>query len=94
MGKRRYPPLKNREVVAILTALGFFLVRQESSHAQYERLAEYDAATKEMIRRRAIVTVDNYPDFEEKMIKNLISQAGFSRDEFYGATKSTAAKIR
>ena len=86
MGKRKYPPLKNREVTAILVALGFSLVRQESSHAQYERPADASHS-------RALVTVDNYPDFEEKMIKNLISQSGFSREEFYRATKATGKKI-
>jgi predicted RNA binding protein YcfA (HicA-like mRNA interferase family) len=87
MGKRKYPPLKNREVVAILTALGFKLVRTESTHAQYERLADGN-------HTRALVTVDNYPDFEEKMLKNLISQSTFSREEFYGATKATLKKIQ
>lgn len=86
MGKRKYPPLKNREVVAILTALGFNLARQESSHAQYERTADKE-------HPRAIVTVDDYPDFEEKMIKNLISQSTFTREDFYGATKATRKKI-
>ncbi|MGD0793087.1 MAG: type II toxin-antitoxin system HicA family toxin [Terriglobales bacterium] len=86
MGKRKYPPLKHREVVQIVTTLGFTLARQESTHAQYERPAD---AT----RKRAIVTVDNYDDFEEKMIRNLISQSGFTREEFYGATSKTAKKI-
>ena len=87
MGKRKYPPLKHREIVQIVSALGFQLVRQESTHAQYERLAD-------SCRKRAIVTVDNYDDFEEKMIKSLISQSGFTREEFYGATDKTAKKIR
>jgi predicted RNA binding protein YcfA (HicA-like mRNA interferase family) len=86
MGKRRYPPLKHREVIQIVTALGFTLVRQESTHAQYERLAD---AT----RKRAIVTVDNYDDFEEKIIKKLIAQSGFTREKFYSATSKTAKKI-
>lgn len=86
MGKRKYPPLKHREIVQIVTALGFTLVRQESTHAQYERPADGT-------RKRAVVTVDNYDDFEEKMIKNLISQSGFTREEFYGATSKTDKKI-
>ena len=86
MGKRKYPPLKHREVVQIITSLGFTLIRQESSHAQYELAASGT-------RKRAVVTVDDYDDFEEKMIKNLISQSGFTRDQFYGATPKTAKKI-
>ena len=87
MGKRKYPPLKHREVVEILTALQFKKVRQESTHAQYERPSDGT-------RTRAIITVDDYPDFEEKLIKSMISQSTFTRDEFYGATKNTAKKIR
>jgi predicted RNA binding protein YcfA (HicA-like mRNA interferase family) len=86
MGKRKYPPLKHREIVQIVAALGFTLARQESTHAQYERPADGT-------RKRAVVTVDNYDDFEEKMIKNLISQSGFTREEFYGATFKTDKKI-
>ena len=70
MGKRKYPPLKHREVVDIVLALGFILDRQESTHAQYERAAD---AT----HLRAIVTVDNYDDFEEKTIKRMIGQSRF-----------------
>jgi predicted RNA binding protein YcfA (HicA-like mRNA interferase family) len=87
MGKRKYPPLKHREVVEIILSLGFTLDREESSHAQYERPAD---AT----HRRAIVTVDDYDDFEEKTIKRMIGQSGFTREQFYGATPKTAKKIR
>ncbi|MFZ0771905.1 MAG: type II toxin-antitoxin system HicA family toxin [Candidatus Sulfotelmatobacter sp.] len=87
MGKRKYPPLKHREVVDIVLSLGFVLDRQESSHAQYELAA---TAT----RNRAVVTVDNYDDFEEKTIKRIIAQSGFTRQQFYGATPKTAKKIR
>jgi hypothetical protein len=38
--------------------------------------------------------VDNYDDFEEKTIKRMISQSGFTRQQFYGATPKTAKKIR
>jgi len=40
------------------------------------------------------VTVDlHYPEFDDKMIKSTISQSGLNREQFYGATKRTAAKI-
>jgi predicted RNA binding protein YcfA (HicA-like mRNA interferase family) len=87
MGQRSYPPLKHREVVAIVIALGFALDREGSTHAQYERVAS-------SIRPRTLCTVDNYDDFEQKMIKRIISQIGCSREEFYGATPQTAKKIR
>ncbi len=87
MGQRRFPPLKHREVVAIVIALGFNLDREHSTHSQYERPAAEG-------RPRALCTVDDYDDFEQKMIKNIISQIGCTREEFYGATAQTAKKIR
>lgn len=51
MGQRSYPPLKPREVLAILRSLGFSFKRQDGSHAQYERAADGT-------RRRSVVTVD------------------------------------
>ncbi len=87
MGRRRYPPLTPSDVVAILRALGFQFKRQDGSHAQYERAAE---GTKP----RAIVTVDmSVREFWEEIIKSMVRQSGFSREEFYGATKSSAKKI-
>jgi hypothetical protein len=38
--------------------------------------------------------VDDYGEFDDRLIKIMISQSGFTREEFYGATKSTAKKIR
>ncbi len=87
MGQRRYPPLKPAEVVAVLARLGFQFKRQVGSHAHYERDADEQ-------RERAIVTVDmSVPEFWEDIIKSMIRQSGFSREEFYGATKGTAKKI-
>jgi predicted RNA binding protein YcfA (HicA-like mRNA interferase family) len=87
MGKRNCPPLKRKEVVDILLALGFALDRQESDHAQY-------VLAGDTIRKPALVTVDNYDDFEEKAIRQIILQSRFTRDQFYGATAETAKKIR
>ncbi len=86
MGQRKYPPLKHREIVDILRQLGFSLCRTVGSHEQYE-------CPDDGTRGRRIVTVDDYPEFEECLIKIMISQSGFSRKEFYGATKKSAKKI-
>ncbi len=87
MGERRYPPLTPAEVVAILRALGFTLLRQVGSHAQWERPSSAG-------RLRALVTVDmSVRDFWPELIKSMIRQAGSTREEFYGATKATARKI-
>lgn len=85
MGNRKYPPLKQSEMVAILVALGFRKVRH-GEHPCYER--EADAT-----RDRKIVPVDDYEEFDQTLIKLMIHQSGFNRDEFYGATKATARKI-
>jgi predicted RNA binding protein YcfA (HicA-like mRNA interferase family) len=85
MGKRKYPPLKQSEMVAILTVLGFKLVRH-GKHPVYE--LEADASGQ-----RRVVPVDDYPEFDETLIKSMIQQNGFTRETFYGATKKTAKKI-
>ncbi len=90
MGRRGHPPLTPTEVRGILIALGFVKLpsRQTSgSHEQYER-----AASEEHPRR--LVTLDTGPrEFWEAIIKSMIRQSGFSREQFYGATKATARKI-
>jgi predicted RNA binding protein YcfA (HicA-like mRNA interferase family) len=72
-------------MVAIFVALGFHLVRT-GKHACYERDAD-------AIRSRSVVPIDDYDEFEETLIKSMISQSGFDRSEFYGSTKASAKKI-
>jgi predicted RNA binding protein YcfA (HicA-like mRNA interferase family) len=86
LGQRKYRPLTPGEVVDILTALGFHFDRKEGSHAQYER-------AKDGVRPRSIVTVDTAEkQFDDFLIKSMIRQSSFSRDEFYRAIKSSARK--
>lgn len=88
MGKRKYPPLDRAEVLSILAALGFAFKRQRGSHAHYERPSNPG-------HERAVVTVDvAISEFDEWLIKKMISQSKFSREQFYGATPKTAKKIR
>lgn len=88
MGRRRFPPLCPAEVVSIIVALGFAHKRTSGSHAQYERPAC-------AVRVRAVVTVDMaVAEFWEEIIKSMIRQSGFCREEFYGANEKTAKKIR
>ena len=88
MGRRRYPPLTPSDVVRILEALGFKYRNQVGSHKHYERVADQK-------RRRSVVTVDMaIGEFADPLIKNMIDQSGFSRDQFYGATKYTANKAQ
>jgi len=86
MGKRKYPPLKQSEMVAIFLALGFVKDRN-GKHPCYERPADAQ-------RGRAVVPIDDYAEFDETLIKSMIAQSGFTREQFYGATKATAKKIR
>jgi predicted RNA binding protein YcfA (HicA-like mRNA interferase family) len=88
MGRRRYPPLKPSEVVAILDALGFVKKRQDGSHAQYERVATSSAPV------RAVVTVDmSISSFSVDLMQSMVRQSCVSREGFYGATSKTKKKI-
>lgn len=71
----------------ILKALGFVFKRQDgTSHEQYEKAAEG-------AQGRRIVTVDTAErDFGDFLIKSMIAQSGYSRNDFYGATKRSARK--
>ena len=82
---RKYPPLKLREVLAILRSLGFDEKSSVGSHHKYTRIVQGIQRT---------VTVDHsIDDFDPFLLKSMISQSGFSREEFYCATKETARKI-
>jgi len=84
MGKRSYPPLSQSDIQAIFRALGFSPDRH-NRHPVWEKPADEHGP-------RRIVPLDDYPEFEQKMIKNLIRQAGVTREKFYGATEKTARK--
>ena len=87
MGKQKYPVLKHSEVIDIIRALGFVFKRQTASHAHYERTPD------SKIPERKLVTVGAYSEFDDDLIKSMVRQSGFSREDFYGATKKTAKKI-
>ncbi|MFZ0394590.1 MAG: type II toxin-antitoxin system HicA family toxin [Terracidiphilus sp.] len=72
-------------MLEIFTSLGFVLDRS-NKHPVYERPADGK-------RPRTVVPVDDYDEFDESLIKSMILQSGFSREEFYGATKGTGKKI-
>jgi hypothetical protein len=71
-------------MVAILVALGFREDRH-GDHACYQREADET-------RTRKVVPVGDYDEFDQTLIKPMISESGFTRDQFYGATKVTARK--
>lgn len=86
MGKRKYLPMSPSDVIEIVVALGFVKKRKSGSHWQYERVADKDHS-------RAVVTIDESPDqFDDFLMKSMISQSGFSVEQFYGATKRSARK--
>jgi predicted RNA binding protein YcfA (HicA-like mRNA interferase family) len=86
MGKRSYPPLSQADMQAILKALGFSLDRS-GKHPIWVRPADNQ-------RTRKVIPLDDYPEFEQKLIKRIIRQTGFDRKAFYGATETTARKIK
>jgi predicted RNA binding protein YcfA (HicA-like mRNA interferase family) len=62
--------------------MGFERKATRGSHAQYEN------------EKRCKVTVDlAVSEFTDFLLKSMISQSGLTREEFYGATRSTAKKI-
>lgn len=82
---KKYPPLTDTEVVAILKALGFGYSHSEGGHDFY-KAAHSGKAWK--------VTVDpKASPFGDFLLKSMIAQSGYSRDQFYRATKKTAKKI-
>jgi predicted RNA binding protein YcfA (HicA-like mRNA interferase family) len=85
---QKYPPLKRREVLAILKALGFRCTHSRGSHDYWQRSAEDGGNTHTFT-----VTVDRYPDFSDRILVYMIEQSGVAREEFYGATPKTARKI-
>ena len=83
---KKYPPLTDTEVVAILSKLGFQYSHSEGGHDFY-KATHSGKAWK--------VTVDpKASPFNDFLLKSMIAQSGYSRDQFYGATKKTAKKIR
>lgn len=81
---KKYPPLETREVVAILRELGFQPSHSEGGHDFYKGSHS---------GKNWKVTVDpKASPFGDFLLKSMISQAGVSRDQFYGATKNTASK--
>ena len=82
---RKYPPLSYREILEILKARVFELIRTESTHEQYEGIVK---------NKRRLVTVDNKIDtFSGGLFKTIIHQSGLNQDEFYRSTKLAAKKI-
>jgi predicted RNA binding protein YcfA (HicA-like mRNA interferase family) len=85
---KKYPPLKRREVLAILKALGFRYTHSKGSHDYWQRSVEEDGDT-----RSFTVTVDRYHEFTDRILIYMIEQSGATHEEFYGATPKTARKI-
>jgi len=82
---KKYPPLTDSEVTAILVALGFLYSHTKGGHHFYKKTHSGKEHT---------VTVDpNASPFDDFLLKSMISQSGYARDDFYAATKRTAKKI-
>jgi len=82
---RKYPPLCPREVIKILTARGFRLLRTKGDHRYYHCRRG---------GRDYLVTVDmGVEEYGPALMKSMIRQSGMTREEFYCTTKRTAKKI-
>jgi hypothetical protein len=91
MGKRRYPPLKHAQMIAIFRALGFAPVRH-GDHEVWEKPAVVDPNGVITSPRRA-VPIGDYEEFDATLIKRMIPETGFTREQFYKSCKDTAKKI-
>ena len=81
---KKYPPLTDAEVIAILTALGFRYSNSAGGHDFY-KATHSGRAWK--------VTIDpKESPFNDFLLKSMISQSGYSRNQFYGATKKRPRK--
>jgi len=72
-------PLDRDQVETILKNLGFYIKRQESSHAQWEGYIK---------NQRRIVTVDHLKKgkkekYGKKLLSKMMQQSGLSKKEFY-----------
>lgn len=82
---RGWPPLELREVLAILSALEFEYSGSRGGHDFYVGVRN---------GQRCKVTVDpKYAPFDAYLLQSMCKQAGCNRNEFYGATSASAAKI-
>ena len=82
---RGWPPLAQRDVLAILRARGFHYHKSSGGHDHYKGMRN---------GRKCKVTVDSKcRQFGPDLLRSMCKQAGCTHDEFYGATKLTAAKI-
>lgn len=82
---RGWPPLELREVEAILNALGITYSHSEGGHDFYVGVRGGE--------KRKVTVDPKCAPFDAYLLKSMCSQAGCTRDDFYGATKKTAKKI-
>ncbi|MGH9537815.1 MAG: type II toxin-antitoxin system HicA family toxin [Terriglobales bacterium] len=84
MGKK-FPKLKPSEVKANLRSLNFKHKRTTGSHETWERLAD------PIMPQRQVVQVDvAKSQFDDYLMKSMIRQSGFDRDEFCTGVVSAA----
>jgi predicted RNA binding protein YcfA (HicA-like mRNA interferase family) len=87
MGKK-LPHLRPREVEANIKGLGFVYKRTNGSHETWERLADA------IIPQRKIVQVDvAISQFDDRLMKSMIRQSGFTADEFCTGVMNPSRKI-
>jgi predicted RNA binding protein YcfA (HicA-like mRNA interferase family) len=82
---RGWPPLELRQILEILTNLGFTYKDSKGGHDFYVGVHN---------GKKCKVTVDpKCAPFDEFLLKSMCKQANSNRSEFYGACKAAAAKI-
>jgi len=85
VGQRKYPPLKPREIINILIARGFSLLRTRGDHQYFGRTVK---------GKKKMTHVDmGAGEYGSRLIKQVIKQSGMDRKQFYASTKTCAKKI-
>ncbi len=74
----KLPRLSGREVIKILSKIGFKTLRQKGSHI---------ILVKENGKSKRGVVVPNHKEIDKGTLLEIIRQAGLTRDEFLGLSK-------
>jgi len=70
----RFPAVTSKEVVRVLTKIGFYFLRQSgSSHAIYKRDSD---------KKRTVVPLHSGVIVKRKTLKSILLSAGLTLDEF------------
>lgn len=86
MSKDSYPALNAKQVIKLLKKAGYCFVRQSGSHAIYEKEVNGKICA-------VVVPIHVKKDLKSGTLKNIITQSGMTKKEFYGYLGLTFALL-